>query len=104
VPDLVWGTDLPTLASMSGRIRHLLLISPLLGVTACGYTPPNPAVTAKPAYRADLAACQTAGDKEAHRLVMSRGALFLTYPISLPVEEWRQTRKCMDGKGYAASH
>ena len=73
-----------------------------MGVTACAYSPPNPADTAKTAYQSDLAACQTSGDKEAHRLVMSRGALFLTYPISLPVEEWRQTRKCMDGKGYAA--
>jgi len=78
-------------------------MGPLLGVAACGYAPPNPADTARPSYAADLAACQTSGDKEAHRLVMSRGGLFLTYPISLPIVEARQTGKCMDGKGYAAS-
>jgi hypothetical protein len=88
---------------MSGRIRSLLLTSSLLGVAGCGYTPANPADTEKPAYQSDLAACQTTGDKEAHRLVMSRGGLFLTYPISLPIEERRQTGKCMDAKGYAAS-
>jgi hypothetical protein len=87
---------------MSGRARRLLLISPLLGVAGCSYAPANPADTAKPAYQSDLAACQTTGDKEAHRLVMSKGGLFLSYPISLPIEELRQTRKCMDTKGYAA--
>ena len=51
----------------------------------------------------DLAACQTSGDKEAHRLVMSKGGLFFTYPISIYVEEHLQIRKCMDGKGYVAS-
>ncbi len=88
---------------MSRRVPRLLLVGPLLAVAACGYTPPNAADRARPSYAADLAACQTAGDKEAHRLVMSRGGLFLTYPISLPIEEQLQTRKCMDGKGYAAA-
>jgi hypothetical protein len=86
---------------MSGRVARLLLMGPLLTVAACGgYTQAD---TARPTYAADLAACQTAGDKEAHRLVMSRGGLFLTYPISLPIEEHRQSLKCMAGKGYAAS-
>ena len=76
-------------------------MGPLLAVAACGgYTQAD---TAKPTYAADLAACRTAGDKEAHRLVMTRGNLFLIYPISLPIEEQTQTRKCMVGKGYAAS-
>ncbi len=88
---------------MSGQIPRLLLVGPLLAVAACGYTAPTAADRARPSYAADLAACQTAGDKEAHRLVMSRGGLFLTYPISLPIQERLQTRKCMDGKGYAAS-
>ncbi len=70
---------------------------------ACGYTPPNSADTAKPTYRSDLSACETSGDKEAHRLVMSSGLLFLTYPISLPIEESRQVRTCMEKKGYAAN-
>lgn len=72
-------------------------------VAGCAYAPPNSADRARPSYAADLAACQTSGDKEAHRLVMSLGGLFLTYPISLLIVEHRQTRKCMDGKGYAAS-
>ncbi len=75
----------------------------MLAVAACAYTPPNPADTAKPTYQSDLAACRTSGDKEAHRLVMSQGGLFLTYPISTWIEEHRQIRKCMDGKGYVAS-
>ena len=48
----------------------------------------------------DLAACQEAGDKEADRRVMASGILFLTYPVSLPIEQRIQTRKCMEGKGY----
>ena len=88
---------------MSGQIATWLRLGPLLAMTACGYAPPNSADTARPSYQADLAACQTSGDKEAHRLVMSRGGLFLSYPISIFVEEHLQVRKCMDGKGYAAS-
>jgi hypothetical protein len=71
-------------------------------LVACGYTPPNSADTAKPTYRSDLSSCETSGDKEAHRLVMSSGLLFLTYPISLPIQESRQVRACMEKKGYAA--
>jgi hypothetical protein len=88
---------------MSAQLHKLLRVSPLLALVACGYSPPTPADTAKPAYHADLAACETSGDKEAHRLVMSKGGLFLTYPISIFVEEHRQVRKCMEGKGYVAS-
>ena len=71
-------------------------------LAGCGYTPPNAADAARPSYQADLSACQEAGDKAAHHLVMSRGGLFITYPISLPIVESIQTHKCMDGKGYAA--
>jgi hypothetical protein len=86
---------------MSGRVVRLLLMGPLLAVAACGgYTQAD---TARPTYAADLTACQTSGDKEAHRLAMSRGGLFLTYPISLPIVEHIQTHKCMAGKGYAAA-
>jgi hypothetical protein len=89
---------------MSGWLHRIVAIGPLLAVAACGgYAPPNAADVGRPAYQADLAACGEAGDKEAHRLVMSRGWMFLTYPISLPIEERHETRKCMDGKGYAAS-
>lgn len=88
---------------MLHRVVGWLLTGSLLALAACGYAAPNAADAARPSYAADLAACQTAGDKEAHRLVMSKGGLFLTYPISLPIEQSVQTRKCMDGKGYAAS-
>jgi hypothetical protein len=88
---------------MLHRVVGLLLMGPPLAVAACAYAPPNAADATRPSYVADLAACQVAGDKEAHRLVMSRGGLFLTYPISLPIEQGVQTRKCMDSKGYAAS-
>jgi hypothetical protein len=87
---------------MPCRVSKSLLIGPVLAVTACSYSPPNAADTARPSYAADLAACQTVGDTEAHRLVMSKGGLFLTYPISLPIEQHLQIGKCMDGKGYAA--
>lgn len=85
------------------RIPRLLRAGPLLVVVACSYSPPNAADTTRPAYQSDLAACRTSGDKEAHRLVMSEGGLFLTYPISIFVEEHIQLRKCMSGKGYVAS-
>ena len=87
---------------MPGRVPRVLLVAPLLAVAACDYSPPNSADRARSSYPSDLAACQTAGDKEAHRLVMSQGGLFLTYPISLPIERHLQIGKCMDRKGYAA--
>jgi hypothetical protein len=89
---------------MSIRIPRLLRATPLLAVVACTYSPPNAADATRPAYQSDLAACRTNGDKEAHRLVMSEGGLFLTYPISILVEEHIQLRKCMAGKGYVANH
>jgi hypothetical protein len=86
---------------MSGRITTALLLSPILVVAACANAAPNAADTARPAYQADLAACQTSGDAEAHRQVMSRGGYFLTYPISTWMLDRREVRKCMQGKGYA---
>jgi hypothetical protein len=88
---------------MPARIPGCPWLGALLAVASCAYAPPNQADTARPSYQADLAACQTSGNKEAHRLVMSKGALFFTYPISIYVEEHREVRKCMDGKGYIAS-
>jgi hypothetical protein len=88
---------------MSVRIPSLLRFSPLLAVAACAYAPPNAADTARPGYQSDLTACQDSGDKEAHHLVMNQGGYFLTYPISIFVQEHIQVRKCMAGKGYVAS-
>ena len=64
---------------------------------------PIAADTARPSYQSDLAVCRDSGDKEAHRLVMSQGGLFLSYPISIFVEQHREVRKCMDGKGYTGN-
>lgn len=84
---------------MAVALRHIGAMVLVALVGGCAYAPPNPA---RPTFQADLNACRAGGDKEAHRLVMSRGGLFLTYPISLPIEEQVQMRKCMAGKGYAA--
>jgi hypothetical protein len=96
-------TDQAIGPSVSTQLHRLLLVGSVLALVACGYSPPTPADTARPSYHADLAACETSGDKEAHRLVMSHGGEFLTYPISIFFEEHRQVRKCMQGKGYVAS-
>jgi hypothetical protein len=88
---------------MSGRITIALRITPVLVLAACAYAPPNQADTARPSYHSDLAACQDSGDKEAHRLVMSQGGYFLTYPISTWMLDRREVRKCMTAKGYASN-
>jgi hypothetical protein len=84
---------------MSARIS-LGILAVGFALAACAYDPPMRADHASAAYQKDLAACQDAGEKEAHRRVMASGILFLTYPVSLPVEQRVQTRKCMEGKGY----
>ncbi len=71
-----------------------------LALASCSYDPPIQGDHASVAYRADLAACQEAGEKEARRRVMASGILFLTYPISLPVKVRIETRRCLEGKGY----
>ncbi len=69
-------------------------------LAGCAYDPPMRADHAAAGYRRDLTLCREAGDKEANRRVMASGGLFLTYPISLPIEERVQVRKCLEGKGY----
>ncbi len=76
------------------------LAAAALGLAGCAYDPPMRADHAAAAYRKDLTACQSAGDKEAYRKVMARGPYFLTYPVSLPILERVETRKCLEGKGY----
>jgi hypothetical protein len=75
----------------------------LVLLAACSYAPPNRADLTRPTYQADLDACQTSGNKEAHQLVTANGSLWLSYPISLPIEERRQVHKCMEGKGNVPS-
>ena len=89
--------------AVTKRMPGWLPVSLLLFVAGCSYAPPNAADTARPGYQSDLAACRESGDKEAHRLVMSQGGLFLSYPISIFVEQHLQLGKCMRGKGYVAS-
>jgi hypothetical protein len=75
-----------------------------LALAACSYEPPNAADSAKPTYQADLIDCRAFGVTEGHRLAVAYGGLFLSYPISLPIVEWRQMRKCMARRGYVASN
>ena len=76
------------------------MVGVMLAVAACGLAPPDPTDAGRPGYGADLAACQTSGHAEAHRLVMSKGELFLLYPISMHYLERSQVRKCLEGKNY----
>ena len=69
-------------------------------MASCAYDPPMRADHSSPPYKADLASCRETAHKEADRVVKARGLLFLTYPISLPIERRVQLRKCMQGKGY----
>jgi hypothetical protein len=71
-----------------------------LGLASCAYDPPMQADHAAASYRKNLAECQTAGGKEASRRVMASGGLFLTYPISLPIMQRIETRRCLERKGY----
>ena len=79
---------------------RLLACALPLALAACADPPMRPGQTAA-AYQSDLSACHDAGAKEAHRRVMASGGLFLTYPVSLPIQRRIQTRRCMEGKGYA---
>jgi hypothetical protein len=83
-----------------GQIRLLLGALLLAMIFGCAYDPPMRADHASAKYQADLGACRPVAHKEADRVVKARGPLFLTYPISLPIERRIQMRKCMQGKGY----
>jgi hypothetical protein len=98
----VYGSDGRAPGARGGGRRLGIAGSLALGLFACSYQPPNPADTARPTYQSDLDACLISGNKEAHRLVMSYGYLFMTYPLSFPIEGSVQVRKCMQAKGYAA--
>jgi hypothetical protein len=72
----------------------------LMMLTACAYDPPVVGDRRTSGYQTDLTVCRGIADKNANRQVRSSGLLFLTYPVSLPVKERAETRKCMVGKGY----
>ncbi len=89
------------IAARRGRCStSAVLVAAVLVLSGCAYDPPMKADHASAKYRADLAACQESGDREANRRVKARGILFLTYPMSLPIERRVQTRRCLEGKGY----
>lgn len=69
-------------------------------LAGCAYDPGLRGSHPEQAYRADLIVCRQTGSREAHRLVLSRGMLFLTYPVSLPITRRIEIRRCLSGKGY----
>jgi hypothetical protein len=86
-------------------MRHSLLPALALAALAgCSdYVPPAANAGASPHYAGDLAACQTSGNEEAHRRVMSRFPLWASYPVSLPLEQRHRIADCMTGKGYSVN-
>ena len=79
-------------------VTRLLIF--VLPVAACAYDPPVKGDRQSAAFQANLASCRDTGGKAAYHDVISRGPLFMTYPISLPLLKRSETRKCMVGKGY----
>ncbi len=72
-------------------------------LAGCAFDPPVAGDHHAPKYVSDLAACREAAGKAAHHAVISRGYLFLTYPVSYPIEKRAALRKCMVDKGYTLS-
>jgi len=83
--------------------RGATLGGALLLVAGCAYDPPMAGNHQASKYQADLAECQEIAAKSAHHAVISRGYLFVTYPISLPIKRRIATRECMEGRGYKLS-
>jgi hypothetical protein len=75
---------------------RLGLLPLLLTLAACAYDPPMAADHAAPKYQADLDACTLAAEK----YTKSRFYLFITYPVSLPIEERARMATCMEQHGY----
>ena len=70
-------------------------------VAGCGgYDPPVVADHDSAAYRKDLTACQTSGGAAADRIAKATFPMFMTYPISWPIEQRIQISRCMMAKGY----
>ena len=62
--------------------------------------PPVIADHASAAYRADLEACRDEGADVADKDVKKRGPYFMTYPVSFVVLHSRETRRCLERRGY----
>jgi hypothetical protein len=81
---------------------RLLLPAMLLALAGCGYTPPPQTDTSKPAYRADLDACQDSAAEAVNKRNAKTGPAW----FSSPVRRWGQIQDgvqvCMAGKGYGS--
>ena len=70
-------------------------------VAGCGgYDPPVVADHDSPAYQKDLAACQKSGGAAADRIAKATFPMFVSYPVSWPIEQRIQISRCMTAKGY----
>lgn len=83
-----------------GTSRMAWLSLAVVLAAGCAYDPPVVGDRGSARYQADLSACQEAAQKAAHHAVISRFPLFITYPVSFPLRERAETRRCMASKGY----
>ncbi len=91
------------LPKLSGPHKGPLFFSlAVLPLAACAYDPRmHPAADVVGAdYGKDLAACQSKAARDADQIVARHGYTWAVYWISYPLEERRQTRDCLAGKGY----
>ena len=84
------------------RERFAVLCASVL-VAGCAYDPPIRGDHHAQKYVEDLNACRETATAAARHAVISRGYLFLSYPISYPIEKRSAIRTCMVGKGYTLS-
>lgn len=68
-------------------------------LAGCSYEPALQSAP-KPGYSADLGACRETAEKAADRRVITRGYLYFSYPVSYPLIERAELRKCLESKGY----
>lgn len=76
----------------------IALSAPLLG--GCSYQP-TVAGAPKPEFAADLGACRDTAEKAAHHRVISHGYYYFSYPVSYPLIERSELRRCLKDKGYS---
>jgi hypothetical protein len=84
---------------LPGRPIAVLMLALSLA-SGCAYDPPVAGDRNSAKFQADLTECRGVAEKAAHHAVISRFLPFISYPVSLPLKERAETRKCMTGKGY----
>lgn len=98
------GAALPARPRRPGAAAAAALVAAgvLIGLTGgCGnYDPPVVADHDSAAYQKDLTACQTSGGAAADRIAKATFPMFVSYPISWPIEQRIQISRCMTAKGY----